>query len=611
MTQDKNVVYKITVNADDATATVRRLDGTIVATQVNVQSLRKEFGNFSAQVGRSTQVAADKFNTFNQSVKSAKIEQQGLSRATGGATTSVLELGRVVSDAPYGIRGMANNISQLASNMLFTAQQTDAVTGKVIGFTGVLKQMGKVFLGPLGLLFVIQAAISALDYFWGSAKKAEEGIEGIGSAIGSAAADLRILKTALDEGTISTEEANKAIDAANKKYSDLNLEIDNNKKLTEESVTAIDEKIDALERLAKATALQKKVEEAYGKIIDAQLDAEEKLKEAGTLNLEEVLNQQEEFVKKYKEVTEREGKSFVELTKEQQEEIYSGFDLSFDQAKIGGEFKKTKDTFKEEVDGLIDILNKENLFDELFNSKEPKDKRDKVESVGAILTAEELEEARIKQAEQIDALFQDKFKLDEQNAQYFIDLNKSVGEQIAADSDIAEAQRAESAKKWAEYREKIAWIEAQQKAEALDYAASALDSFSVVAGEQTAVGKALAIAAATIDTYAGANLALKDPTIPNTFARIAAVTAVVATGLANVKKIIEVKTPGGGGGGSAPSVKESRTFDFNLVGSTGQNQLAQTIGGQVNQPIKAYVVGSEITNQQAFDNQIQGQVTIG
>ena len=60
-----------------------------------------------------------------------------------------------------------------------------------------------------------------------------------------------------------------------------------------------------------------------------------------------------------------------------------------------------------------------------------------------------------------------------------------------------------------------------------------------------------------------------------------------------------------------PYENKGRTFDFNLAGSTGQNQLAQTIGGQVQQPIKAYVVSSEITNQQQFDNQIQGEVTIG
>ena len=59
---------------------------------------------------------------------------QGLTTATGGASAAALELGRVVSDAPYGIRGMANNVSQLASNILFMSQQTDKATGKTIGF---------------------------------------------------------------------------------------------------------------------------------------------------------------------------------------------------------------------------------------------------------------------------------------------------------------------------------------------------------------------------------------------------------------------------------------------------------------------------------------------
>lgn len=49
--------------------------------------------------------------------------------------------------------------------------------------------------------------------------------------------------------------------------------------------------------------------------------------------------------------------------------------------------------------------------------------------------------------------------------------------------------------------------------------------------------KALAIAGAILSTYEGAALALVDKTIPNTFARIAAVTAVIATGLAQVQQI--------------------------------------------------------------------------
>ena len=173
---DKNkIVYNIQVNAEQGNATIRQLNGQIVAGAVPLDQLRTKFGNFAKQVN------AVEFNKFNKGLKSATAAKNGLARASGGATTSVLELGRVVSDAPYGIRGMANNVSQLASNMLFTSQQIDKTTGKAIGFSGVLKDMGKVFLGPLGILFAIQAAISALDYFYGAAKKAEKSISDLTS----------------------------------------------------------------------------------------------------------------------------------------------------------------------------------------------------------------------------------------------------------------------------------------------------------------------------------------------------------------------------------------------------------------------------------------------
>src|SRR5690606_35993096 len=59
-------------------------------------------------------------------------------------------------------------------------------------------------------------------------------------------------------------------------------------------------------------------------------------------------------------------------------------------------------------------------------------------------------------------------------------------------------------------------------------------------GKQTAVGKAVAIAQATIDTYQAAANALRS--IPFPF-NIAAAATTVATGLANVKKIVSTKVP--------------------------------------------------------------------
>ena len=57
----------------------------------------------------------------------------------------------------------------------------------------------------------------------------------------------------------------------------------------------------------------------------------------------------------------------------------------------------------------------------------------------------------------------------------------------------------------------------------------------------------------------------------------------------------------GGGGGSAPQ--------FNVVGNSGVNQIAQTLGAQ--QPVQAYVVANNVTTQQALDRNIVRNASIG
>ena len=84
-------------------------------------------------------------------------------------------------------------------------------------------------------------------------------------------------------------------------------------------------------------------------------------------------------------------------------------------------------------------------------------------------------------------------------------------------------------------------------------------------------------------------------------AALAAVTAGI-----NVAKISQMKYEGGGastGGGSigaAPSpASVPNPANFNVVGDSGTNQLAESLGQQP--PVQAYVVGSEVTTQQSLD----------
>lgn len=65
----------------------------------------------------------------------------------------------------------------------------------------------------------------------------------------------------------------------------------------------------------------------------------------------------------------------------------------------------------------------------------------------------------------------------------------------------------------------------------------------------------------------------------------------------------------GGGSTSAPSAPQAPSF--NVVGNSGANQIAQTIGMQSQSPIKAYVVSKDVTTQQALDRNIVKSATLG
>jgi len=152
----------------------------------------------------------------------------------------------------------------------------------------------------------------------------------------------------------------------------------------------------------------------------------------------------------------------------------------------------------------------------------------------------------------------------------------------------------------------------------LQVASQALGAVSQLVGENTAAGKAAAIAATTIDTYLGAQKAYTsqlipgDPTSPIRAAIAAGVA--VAGGLANVAAIVKTKTPGPstGGGGSTPTRPTVPTFDptAGLASAAEGQDIDFTEGPQAQGSsanggvIKAYVVAEEMTTQQEADAKI-------
>jgi hypothetical protein len=131
-----------------------------------------------------------------------------------------------------------------------------------------------------------------------------------------------------------------------------------------------------------------------------------------------------------------------------------------------------------------------------------------------------------------------------------------------------------------------------------------------IAGEGSAVGKAVAVAMAIMNTKEAITAALGAK--PYGPWNIAQAVAVGAFGMQQVKEIMATKLPVGAdaGGGGAASVSVAAP-DFNVVGQGAGSQLAGVVGARFGEPIKAYVLSADVTSAQEMDRKIDSTATIG
>jgi hypothetical protein len=134
-----------------------------------------------------------------------------------------------------------------------------------------------------------------------------------------------------------------------------------------------------------------------------------------------------------------------------------------------------------------------------------------------------------------------------------------------------------------------------------------------IAEKQFKLNKAASIANALVSTYSAGAQVLAE-TKGGSFARIAAMILVISTGLAQVAAIakqqfVPTALPSGSADGAAGGGVEAP--DFNVVGVSEQSQLAQTIAGAEAQPVRAYVVGKDVSTQQELDRNITNTASFG
>ena len=625
---------------------------------------------------------------LTKGLPNATKEMNQLRSASGGATTSVLELGRVVSDAPYGIRGMANNVSQLASNMLFTSQQIDKTTGKVVGLGGVLKDMGKVFMGPLGLLFLIQGAIALLDGFAGTATKAKKSVQDLtkevyanGLVMNGYINELEDVSLSEERRAVVVQELIKGVPTLTEADLEYGKNLDNVRVKIKQYTLAQAARIEMDKLVEENSALLSK--QMRIDAVNATENQEEKLTlikgllEEEGIELEKLVNKSyamgqksltlrkktnSELVSEFKDLAKSVKKESDPIL-ERIERISQG--LALDPAKSGSKVKKAKrsrvkafDTKQLRKDALayvrqiqsvnekIALLSTKDKASRLIIQRDFHMKRlletndanselvtlwkqyyaeviriaDEANAAGAAdlsfgqrggATPEQIKERqRLLTQVKLEALMESSQAIGNfLDGEFQRDITREQNKTNALNNELRERLNNENLSK---SERKNIQLEIARNDEALRKKQEKIEK------KRFKTQKAINISQALLSTYLAVAQVQANPLDLNPVTKGISMAATLAMGLANVATLARQKFQssagatttagalnGGGSGGN------DRSFNFNLAGASRENQLANTLQGRFNQPLQAYVVSRDITNQQQLDEEITSSASFG
>jgi chemotaxis protein histidine kinase CheA len=203
--------------------------------------------------------------------------------------------------------------------------------------------------------------------------------------------------------------------------------------------------------------------------------------------------------------------------------------------------------------------------------------------------------------------FQDWLKIETEKAE----IAQANAKFVADREEKARQEKAKADKEASDAAIALKKAEFDAEMELLQSISGAFKSLASIAGEQTAAGKALAIASTIIDTYMGATKALAAGAgTPVGYINAA---AIVATGLANLRTITAVQVPNGGNAGataSTPMMPSGPSVGI-IQGQMSQtSQLQAELNSQMRRPTRAYVVGQNVTTQQSLDRHILENATL-
>tara|TARA_Y100000114_G_scaffold35029_1_gene30572 strand:+ start:1820 stop:3625 length:1806 start_codon:yes stop_codon:yes gene_type:complete len=594
--------YLIEIELVDGKAQAR-LNGV----SVSLSEVDKQLKN----VRRSTDITTTATKQLTEAQKK-QVDKSGLAGAT------LVELGRTISDLPFGITAITNNLSQLAT--LFTT--LIASTG---GVGNAFQILGRQIKGPLGIILGFQIVIALLETFAQRARAAKRGTESLSKSLDELSAKVVVIDSYVNsletlnltekERIVATQELIKLVPTLKKEdfaYGnglDIVREKINRYILTQAARIEID---NLVRENSKILALQGKIEN-----INLIKDEEERfkaitklLKEEGVAlttarettligqispalreqTTDEIKNTFESFSNEVEE----EAKPIIERINSLTATIVSGGEI--DDEESSGRIKSARRKRAKQLKGFLE------------------DDFTMLEIIEAQMLGITVEQLRIRKQAQEELVEVGKKGLKE-----FDDFSKEFLERqrmIAMATEVVEQMKIDTAFRTVDSIRSISSI-----LESLAGENKALQIATIIAEKASAIGEVIintrssnaSIRATTAalglfnPAMFGVGRALIASNNIGSAIDIAAIVAQAAASISAIKSGSGSGRAGGSGGGDI-------TFeapDFNIVGASTQSQLAQTIAETEAKPVRAFVVGKDITTQQELDRNTTRTASFG
>ena len=587
-----------------ADQTLKKFNAELKVEAASLRALKVEASQYNKVLktqNKTTGVGKVRTLEFNESLLKNRDIQTGLNTITGGLSGRISGLSRLFISTSKGIRTAAISLNFFK---------------KVLISTGI------------GALVVLVGTLAAN---W---DKVVEGLSGVSREQKNQLEDLKELVAAEKErfqDITATEESLKRSGRTERDI--LNLKIQQ----TNEIITALEAQLETQREIKKAqvetSQRNKEILQGVLTFISAPLSAlliivdgigEAFGKDFGLR--EGLFGGIAELVFDPEEVAE-EGDKAIQETEKQLQELKNRRDGFLN--KIDKEDKEKADKKKAETDKA----NQEALDDEEKRLQSIADLQAKYRKLNQDAEDISFEEKALRQKERALAELEQLNATEEQKAQAILYFDNLIKE-----AKIKDAQAITNA------------IE-QQEAARTALKLQALDSAISIANEETAVGRALIVAKQILlakeaiinfkknlinatSAMTGVTLTASEASVQTT-ASIAKAANVappplnlpfIATALATAASVISAvkgavdatksaaSAAGAGGSTSArldtPSI-QTQAPAFNIVGASPENQLAQTIAGQTQQPIQAYVVANDVTTAQGLERNIIQESSLG